>query len=460
MRVAVLGAGPAGLMLGAGLARRGAQVTLVDRDPGPPEVGTWARKGGMQFHHAHAIRPQAVATVEREAPGAMSRLADAGAEPVRLPTPGGGVALAGLRCRRSTFEQAIRAEVERAPGVTVRRGHVDAVLTGGPHEPPTRRRATGLVVDGDPLHADLVVDASGRAGRVSRGLREPASEGGVCGIAYVDRQYQLHPGAEPGPLVNPVAWQGSFDGYQCLIFLHERGIFSILVVRPSAGRELVDLRFEAAFDAAARVIPGLNEWTDPERSRPITGVLPGGTMLNAFRSQRGPDGSLALPGLVFVGDSVCTTTPNFGRGLATTMLQVDELLRLLDTHTDLGGSPAHPALATLVDLGEAFDGWTQEQMRPWVRDHALMDESLRRRWAGEDIDPAAPIASDLIMAAAQVDARIGPAIGPYAAMTALPASLRVMEPLARAVYETGWRPAPTDGPTRSELAAVVAAAVA
>ncbi len=57
MKVAVIGAGPVGLVLAAALARRGCDVTLVDRDPGPPESGSWARKGVMQFHHAHAIRP-------------------------------------------------------------------------------------------------------------------------------------------------------------------------------------------------------------------------------------------------------------------------------------------------------------------------------------------------------------------------------------------------------------------
>jgi len=99
-------------------------------------------------------------------------------------------------------------------------------------------------------------------------------------------------------------------------------------------------------------------------------------------------------------------------------------------------------------------------MRPWVEDHAVMDEALRRRWAGEDLDPSAPFPSDLIMEAAMVDQRIIPAIGPYVGMQALPASLRVMEPYARAVYESGWRPAFADGPSRAELAGVVADAVA
>ncbi|MEO7236878.1 MAG: FAD-dependent oxidoreductase [Lapillicoccus sp.] len=453
MRVAVIGAGPAGLMLGAGLARRGATVTLFDRDPGPPEQGVWPRKGVMQFHHAHAIRPQVVSTAQREAPGAMARLLAAGAEPVTIPLPGGGVLPAGLRCRRSTFEAALRAEVEQYPGIDLRRGHVDAVRVDGAG---AGARAAGVVVDGIAVDADLVVDASGRAGRVSRGLRAPQSAGGVCGIAYVDRQYQLHPGAGPGPLVNPLAWQGNFDGYQCLIFTHERGIFSVLLVRPSDRRDLVDLRFESGFDAAARAIPGLSDWTHPDRSRPITSVLPGGTMLNAYRSQRGPDGSLALPGLVFVGDAVCTTTPNFGRGLATTMLQVDELLRLLEVHTDPSDTPQP---ADLVAVGEAFDTWTEAMMRPWVEDHGVMDESLRRRWAGEDIDPSGPIPSNLIMEAAAVDPRIQPVIGPYVAMLALPTSLQAVEPYARAVYAGGWRPPYSDGPTRAELARVVAGAV-
>ena len=58
MRVAIIGAGQAGLFLGAALAQRGHQVTAVERDPGPSADGTWPRKGVMQFHHAHGFRLQ------------------------------------------------------------------------------------------------------------------------------------------------------------------------------------------------------------------------------------------------------------------------------------------------------------------------------------------------------------------------------------------------------------------
>ena len=44
-------------------------------------------------------------------------------------------------------------------------------------------------------------------------------------------------------------------------------------------------------------------------------------------------------------------------------------------------------------------------------------------------------------------------------MTELPASLAPAEPLARAVYESGWRQPFSDGPTRDELIDVLRTAV-
>src|SRR5215469_2646735 len=302
MRVAVIGLGPAGLLMGAGLARRGHQVVAVERDPGPAADGSWPRRGVMQFHHAHAFRHQVVQVLEQELPEALPRWLAAGAEPVQLPLPDGGQVPMGVRSRRATFERALRAAALGQPGLQARRGHVDGVICHN-------GRAGGVRVDGSELAADLVIDASGRAGRATRSLRPAASTGGPCGIAYVDRQYQLHPGASPGPLSSPIAWQADLDGYQAIIFVHERGTFSVLLVRPAADPVLAQLRHEAAFTAACQAIPGLADWVDPGRSRPITPVLPGGPLLNTYRGQTGHDGKLVLPGLVFVGDAVATTTP-------------------------------------------------------------------------------------------------------------------------------------------------------
>ena len=441
MQIAIIGAGPAGLFLGSALARRGHRVTAVDRDAGPTDGTTWARRGVMQFQHAHAFRQTVVDAVAREVPEAMEPWLAAGAEPVLADMPGAPGTPMGFRSTRETFERALRGAACATSGLDVRTGHVDAVVERD-------GRAAGIVVDGTTYDADLVVDASGRSGRVSRGLGRRAGVGGPCGMAYVDRVYRLRPGAEPGPMTNPIAWQADLDGYMTLVFRHEHGMFSVVIARGVDDTGLRDLRRGPAFDAAVEAIPGLDTWTDPDRAEPVTDVLAGGPLLNAYRGQCKEDGDLVLPGLFFVGDSVATTTPVFGRGITMTLWQCEALLSLLDQDpTDVAG------------VGHAFDAWSADTMRPWVEDHIQMDDHRIARWAGADVDLAPPLPSDLILEAAQVRPEIMAHAGGYLSMAALPASLRAAEPIAREVYDGGWRPSYAPGPTRDELAAIVADAV-
>jgi 2-polyprenyl-6-methoxyphenol hydroxylase-like FAD-dependent oxidoreductase len=442
MHIVIIGAGPAGLFLGSALARRGHRVTAVDRDPGPSDAATWARRGVMQFHHAHAFRQTVVEALDREMPEALDLWRAAGAEAIEFADHGGAVTRLGLRSRREPFERALRAAAIATPGFTLRRGHVESVLE---HE----GRVAGVLVDGVPVDADLVVDASGRSGRATRDLGDRAGIGGPCGQAYVDRVYRLRPGAEPGPMTNPIAWQADLDGYLSLVFRHERGLFSVLIVRRSDDNALRALRYEDAFEAAARAIPGLDVWTDPDRAEPVTDVLAGGALLNVFGSQHDENGDLVLPGLFFVGDSVATTTPVFGRGITTTLWQCEALLSLLD-------HDQHDLAAT----GHAFDAWSADTMRPWVEDHIHMDAVRLDRWNGADIDLDSALPSDLILTAAEVRPEIMAHAGGYLSMAALPASLRVAEPLAREVYAGGWRPSYAPGPTRDELVEIVGRVVA
>lgn len=440
MRVAIIGAGPAGLLVGTALARRGHQVVAVDRDPGPPREGRWERQGVMQFHHAHGFRPQVAAVLAEEWPEANAAWLASGAEPIIFDVPGLGPVPGGHRSRRELFERALRNACAEVAGLSVRQGHVDRVLCRG-------GRVEGLLVDGSELAADLVVDASGRSGRAVDDLRAASSVGGPCGMAYVDRQYRLREGADPGPMANPVAWQADFDGYQSIVFLHDAGHFSVLLVRPTADAALKDLRHRAAFEAACQAIPGLAQWTDPARAMPVTDVLPGGPLRNVYRGQGTVDGRPVLPGLVSVGDAVATTTPTFGRGLATTCMQIRELLALVDSEPDI-------AL-----VGEPFDAWCEANMLPWVLDHTHMDGDLVRRWEGGDVDVTRRLPSDLIMAAAERDPRINAMTPGYFGMFKLPSCLDPAEPLARAVYQTGWRPSYSPGPSRAELVEIVGTAL-
>ena len=88
-----------------------------------------------------------------------------------------------------------------------------------------------------------------------------------------------------------------------------------------------------------------------------------------------------------------------------------------------------------------------------------MDDATQRRWAGEDVDLRQPLPSDRILAAAEADPSIRAATIGYLQMTALPSSLRAVEPRARALYAQGWRPSLAPGPSRSELADIVRAAL-
>jgi 2-polyprenyl-6-methoxyphenol hydroxylase-like FAD-dependent oxidoreductase len=435
MRTLIVGSGPTGLILGASLARRGHDVISVDRDPGPSGAA-WIRRGVMQFEHAHGFRPQVPMALQAEWPAALKSWLSLGAQPVEAPDSAGFSQVLGVLSRRSTFERALRHAATKQPGLTLRTGHVDGLVLDRGH-------VVGARVDRSLVEADLVVDASGRAGHLGR---TSAQDGGPeldgdCGLAYVDRTYQLIPGAGPGPMTTPIAHLADFDGYQCLVFLHESGHFSVVFVRPTGDAALKALRFEAAFEAACRAIPALSEWTEPARAHPTSQVLVGGALRNIYRRQTG------TPGLVSVGDSVATTTPTRGRGIAMACMQVTALLTLLDD----GADPS--------TVAEPFGAWCDHHIEPWVADHIAIDGGMVRRWQGQDLDPSLPLTSDLIAAAVEADPRIGPHAAGYFAMTALPETLRPAEPLARAVYQSGWRPAYAPGPERDDLVNVIRAAV-
>jgi 2-polyprenyl-6-methoxyphenol hydroxylase-like FAD-dependent oxidoreductase len=437
MRAVIVGAGPTGLYTAVALARRGHDVVVIDRDPGPDGGQGWDRKGVMQFHHPHFFRRQVADALLAEMPEVWHGLLAAGAPPAALPGQPG--VLAGLHCRRVTFERVLRSAAQAQPRLTLRTGHAEEV-TG------QRGRATGVRVDGHQVDADLVIDAGGRAGRLTRALRAPA-DGGDCGISYVSRQYQLQLGAPGGPINTPFGVLATYPGYLAAAFIHDNRIVSALIARASTDRPLAALRTQAAFDAATAAIPALAAWTDPAQARPITPVLPGGRLYNSYRGQLNDDGQIALNGLISVGDAVCTTNPAAGRGVTTSLLQAQQLIGLLDEH-------GHD----FTSCSLAFDHWCATHIKPWFDDHVHWDTDLIRRWSGQDVDLARPLPSDLIVAAVQADPKMSAVVGPYLAMLTLPGSLGAVQARARDIYASGWRPPIPPGPTREELAALVTAA--
>jgi 2-polyprenyl-6-methoxyphenol hydroxylase-like FAD-dependent oxidoreductase len=435
VRTVIVGAGPTGLFVAIALARRGHDVFVVDRDAGPPTAGgdaAWQRRGVMQFHHAHTFRRQVVDALDAEMPDVHERLTAAGATVATTPD---GLPVA-LLCRRMVVERVLRCTATAQQGVTLITGHVDAVLQD-------RGRATGVVVDGHMLAGAVVIDASGRASRFTGDTRPPA-DGGDCGAVYVTRQYRLHHGAAVGPVNSPLGLSLSFPGYLAIAFAHDGGTFSITFTHDGSDKRLRRLRHDDVFDDAVRAIPRLAEWIEPSRSQPISAALPGGRLYNTYRGQLNEAGRPVLPGLVSVGDAVCTTTPLAGRGVALAFLQARELVRTLDQHS-----------GNIVGATTQFDAWCDQNIRPWFDDHRYTDADRLRRWSGGDVDLTRRLPSDLIVAAADADPRLREIVDPYSKMDALPASLAPAEPRAREIYAGGWRPPVPEGPTRDEFSSVV-----
>jgi flavin-dependent dehydrogenase len=363
--------------------------------------------------------------LEATAPDVWDAVVRAGGVPVQ--PPGAPAGVVALQSRRSTFEAALRGVAALEPRLMIRRGHAERVLS-------TAGRASGVRVDGRTVEAELVIDAGGRSGRVGDRLRPPA-EGGPCGFAYVSRMYRQRAGTTDldGTTV-PMAQ--SYQGYLAIVFPQDAGTLSTLIVRRADDHELSALRYADRFDAAARAIPHLSRWTDDERFEPLGAVMPGGGLSNTYRKQAD------LPGLLSVGDAVCTTNPAAGRGISLGLAQAAALLGLLEEGD--------------IDIAGRFQAWCDERIRPWFDDHVHWDATLLRRFRGEDIDVESRIPSDVICAAAQIDATIAPAAQQYLAMAALPRVLDVAEERARAALRTGWRPPVGDGPTRDELADTIA----
>ncbi|KRE30066.1 FAD-dependent oxidoreductase [Mycobacterium sp. Soil538] len=426
MTIVVVGAGPTGLFTAIALARRGHEVTVVDRDPGPVEGRLWRRRGVMQFAHAHTFRGPVVDALQAEIPGAVDHLVEAGAT---VATADDGTAVA-LRCRRELFERVLRTVASCQRRLTIVTGHGDRVVLDG-------HRAVGVQVDGAGMSADLVIDASGRAGRIARGLGL-AGEDAPCGAAYVTRQYRLDDTAAAGPVNGPIGLSLSLSGYFAVAFVHDNGAFSVTITHDGTDPRLRLLRHAPVYEAAVRAIPLLAEWID--RAHPITPVLPGGRLHNSYRPQVDDDGRPMVPGLLAVGDSVCTTTPLAGRGVTLAFRQAQALVDRLDRR------PGDP-----VAVAVEFDRWCRDHIRPWFLDHVHCDGDRLRRWAGGDIDVHRRLPSDLVVAAAAADASLRAEVAAYERMQVLPSSLDRLQATARAVYASGWRPPIATGPTRAEL---------
>ncbi len=390
-RVVVVGSGMCGMFTALALAKRGSQVTVLERDPPPPEGNAdaaffnWNRLGAAQFRHPHAFLGLMCSLIQTHYPELLEQFEAAGARRMEFaemlppelkahytPEPG-DEKLFVLMCRRATLETVIRRHVGTLNNVHIRNGvQVAGVLT---EEGNGVRVATGVSVRcrdagedvRENLHADLLIDASGRSSRFPQWLAklglDVEEDTESAQIVYYTRHYKLKPGeAEPPRGDNRGAGDLGYLKYG--VFPGDNGNFAIILCTDERETALIDaLRDPDRFDAICRSIPGLEPWLGDDRSAPTTDSFGIGDIRSVWRSFIRDDKPL-LENFFAVGDAALRTNPLYGRGCSTGVMHAQILAEVLDAEQDP------------VVRARAFHARTEDELRP------IFDASRREDRSG------------------------------------------------------------------------------
>jgi 2-polyprenyl-6-methoxyphenol hydroxylase-like FAD-dependent oxidoreductase len=464
-KVAVIGAGLAGLATSLFLARRGHQVALVEKDPDPPPEDaeacfqTWARRGVPQARQPHVLLARSSAILRAEAPDVLDAFAEAGAnfvtgalqavDPHRTKLP------FFVAARRLVFEAVMRRKAlaeanvqwlggREASGLVLRAGADAPVVTGV------------TLADGETLEADLTVDASGRFSLMPRWLEE-AGLGQLeedfqdCGFCYMSRWYRLAPGqARPGGLM-PIFANSRFATF--FGFLADNDVFCLGMTLSVKEPLSAKLRKPSTFERVLAAIPETAAWLS--RAEPISDIHVLARIENRSRTLI-KDGAPLAAGLVLVGDSAMHTNPTQGRGVTMAYIQAQKLAEML--------SEGDPATAAFV---ETFEAWRPRELGVWFDGQARLDAGrIAQMDAALAGAPPAPPPSDptaqffaAVPAVAQINADVALALSRMGNMLMTPADLASDPVVLAAVSDYlagGGGPPPLTGPTREAFVSLAA----
>ncbi|BCM65346.1 hypothetical protein EASAB2608_00680 [Streptomyces sp. EAS-AB2608] len=348
-RAVVVGAGIAGLVAAAALARAEPtlRIVLLDRDELPE--GPENRRGVPQGQHAHLLMAGGLSALESLFPvSVQDRLLAAGAHRIALGngmlarTPDSGWMRRWrwngphmITCTRALLDWVVRqALLDSAPNVSLHRATVDGLLGDA-------ERVRGVRISGaDPalgseVKADLVIDASGRgsgslkwlSGIGISGVEETRLD---SGLTNATRIYRTPAGAESFPLT--VVQANPYDGRpgrSAMVLPIEGNRWMVSAGGTRGGEPPHDpegfLRYTLSLPhpIVGQLISGAEALTDVVVSR-------GRSTCNARRyferATRWPERFIVL------GDALATFNPAYGQGMSVAALGARVLARELRQH--------------------------------------------------------------------------------------------------------------------------------
>ena len=407
MRIIVVGGSAAGQFTALLLARAGHEVVLLDRDPIEPAADIEAaaasafRPAVPQFVQPHVVLPRCRLLLRQALPDVYDALLAVGAGEATLasampPTLSDRAGRLGddqytsVATRRSTLNWVLRRAVAGQSGIQAQGGVRATGLLTRPSSPP---RVVGCATTGGELAADLVVDATGRRSAIdswlqAAGARRSWIVQAECGLAYYSRHYRLRPDAVlPGPETTRVVL--ALNEFTTGIWGADNRTMLLAI-----GPLIEDKRFRRVtdpdvFTAVANTVPVLAPWLPV--MDPISGIYPMGGLNNSMRRLT-VDGVPVATGLAAVGDSVCTTNPTLGRGLALALQGAIDLVELLDEYGE-----------DQMGLAQALDNFVTRQVEPFYLDQATNDgrrlAELRHTLFGAPAPETAPLKDRVTFAA-------------------------------------------------------------
>lgn len=358
--VIVCGGGACGLLTAMLLDRSGYSVTVFERDPSPSPAPrhaweSWERRGVNQFRLPHFLMPALRYMADRELPGLIPAMEEAGAVRFNFlgplaPTVDPDGRYDVVTARRPIFESVLASIVDVTPGIRVMRGvALDGLVWGEqvcPGVPHVRGVRTQL---GEEISGDLVVDAMGRRSPLQRWI---SADGHFPGTEEVEDSgfiyygCHIHTGVELlGPIVN------YYGSVAILALPGDNQTAGVGFVGWSGDSALRPLRNEAPWRAAMKLFP--------HGEQILAGAMIGDVASMAGIEDRRrhfvSEGRPVATGVVSVADASAATNPSLGRGIS---LGFRHVLELRDVLATIG-------LDDPLALVEAFHEVTERDLGRW-----------------------------------------------------------------------------------------------